>query len=209
MSLAGALESKHSRYTQYKKLYRVSLFGDDDTLASNTNSAYAAMGSTFTNGKRMIFNLNTVFNNVKLSSNARLVLESCNLPTITGVSDYVLLRLVAGTEDIAFDSHKFTMGNPLICTFKSSNQTIMNNDTTLYTLQVPNNFLSKNVIELEIEVPNATSNIDFLTGSPLKNFYLTFVIIDTVEEETEDNTLRPVVSKKYIRDANKAPMHIT
>jgi hypothetical protein len=85
----------------------------------------------------------------------------------------------------------------------------MNNDTTLYTLQVPNNFLCRNSIELELEVPNAASNIDFLTGGPLKNFYITFVIIDTIEEETEDNTLRPIVSKRYIKDGNKIALPIT
>ena len=197
-----------ARYTQYKKLYRVSLYGDDDSLFSNTNSAYST-GGTITNAKRMVFNLNTVLNNERLSANARLVLESCNLPTVTGVNDYVLLRLNAGSTDITFDSHKFTSGNPHICTFRSSNQTIMNNDTTLYTLQVPNNFLSRNVIELELEVPNATSNIDFFTGTPLRNFYINFVIIDTVEEETTDNTLRPVVSKRYIRDGGKIDIPIT
>ena len=208
MSLAGAHDGKHSRYTQYKKLYRVSLFGDDDTLISNTDSAYSTTGTT-TNSKRMVFNLNTVFNNVRLSSNARLVLESCNLPTISGVNDYVLLRLISSSTDVTFDSHKFLSGNPLICTFKSSNQSIMNNDTTLYSLQVPNNLLSRNIIEIELEVSNAASNIDFFTGSPLKNFYITFVIIDTIEEETEDNTLRPIVSKRYIKDGNKIALPIT
>jgi hypothetical protein len=197
-----------SRYTQYKKLYRVSLFGDDDTLFSNSRSAYSTNGTT-TNSKRMVFNLNTILNNERLSANARLVLESCNLPTITGVNDYVILRLITSSTDVTFDSHKFVSGNPIICTFKSSNQTIMNNDTTLYTLQVPNNFLCRNSIELELEVPNAASNIDFLTGGPLKNFYITFVIIDTIEEETEDNTLRPIVSKRYIKDGNKIALPIT
>ena len=199
-----------SRYTQYKKLYRVSLYGDDDKYLSDTNSIYASAGSSFTNTKRMRFDLNTVFNNVRLSSNARLVLESCNLPAISGVSatNYVILRLITSSQDIIYDSHRHIMGNPIICTLKSSNQSITNTDANLYSMQVPINFLSNNFIEIEIEVPTASTSINFLTGS-LSTFYITFVIIDTIEEETEDNTLRPVVSKKYIRDGNKAAMHIT
>ena len=61
------------RYTVHKIFVKISVFGDDDTWISNTNSVYRIDG-TLTNCKRMRFNFNGSLNNVKLSKNARLML---------------------------------------------------------------------------------------------------------------------------------------
>ena len=71
------------RYTKYKRLIKATLFGKDDILESKTDSKYKINGN-FTNCKRCRFNLNGMLNDVLLSKNARLVLESSYLPTITG-----------------------------------------------------------------------------------------------------------------------------
>ena len=45
------------RYTKYKNFVKISLFGDDDTWISNSNSVYKT-DSTLNNSKRMRFNFN-------------------------------------------------------------------------------------------------------------------------------------------------------
>ena len=64
------------KYTKYKKNIRVACFGPDDVWKSNTDSQYKTIGSTFTNGKICRCNLNGALNDVILSNNARLILES-------------------------------------------------------------------------------------------------------------------------------------
>ena len=68
---------------KYKKLIKVTLFGKDDILESKTDSMYKINGN-FTNCKRCRFNLNGMLNDILLSKNARLDLESTYIPTITG-----------------------------------------------------------------------------------------------------------------------------
>ena len=46
------------RYTKYKKLYKVSLFGPNDDWRVKADSQYRTPGSNFSNGKICRFNLN-------------------------------------------------------------------------------------------------------------------------------------------------------
>ena len=46
------------KYIKYKTIAHLTLTGDDDIYASNTNSAYKTNGSTYTNAKLLRFNLN-------------------------------------------------------------------------------------------------------------------------------------------------------
>jgi hypothetical protein len=72
------------RYTVHKNFVKISVFGDDDIWISNSNSVYRIDG-TLNNCKRMRFNFNGALNDVKLSKNARLILESLFIPTITNL----------------------------------------------------------------------------------------------------------------------------
>ena len=63
------------RYIKYKNFVKVSVFGDDDTWISNTTSVYKTE-NTLNNSKRMRFNFTGCLNDIQLSNNARLVLES-------------------------------------------------------------------------------------------------------------------------------------
>lgn len=193
------------RNTKYKQIYRFQLFGDDDILRTSADSVYAT--GLYTNVKLMRFDLKTIFNNYVLSNNARLVLESCNLPNITGATNYVILRMRNSSDDVNFDSKKLSTGNPAVCSFKSSNQTIINSCDTLYNMSITSNFFNKNSIDFEIEV-KATANIDFLTSNPLDNFYISFVLLDVDDELTFDNDLAPPVSKNQILN-NLYKKHIT
>ena len=92
------------KYTKYKTRVKLVLTADDDLFGSNTASTYKTTGSTYTNGKTIRFNLNGAFNDVTLSHNARCIMEACYVPTITGISNYILVRL-----GITFElSFKFT-----------------------------------------------------------------------------------------------------
>ena len=62
-----------------------------------------------------------------------------------------------------------------------------------YSVNVSSNFLSTGYIEFELECPNASSNIDFITNNPLRNFYISLVIVDIDPELTKDLTLAPPI----------------
>ena len=143
----------------------------------------------------MRFSLNNSLNDVKLSQNAKCVLESCHIPNITNMtSNSVLLRINASSEYKTFDTSKKLNGNPIILTtISQSNNLIYNASDTFYSVNVSSNFLSTGYIELELECPNASSDIDFITNTPLKNFYISVVIIDIDPELTKDLTLAPPI----------------
>ena len=186
------------RYTVHKIFVKISVFGDDDTWISNSNSVYRIDG-TLTNCKRMRFNFNGSLNNVKLSKNARLMLESLFIPTITNLVNYINIRVVTSTEDINLDSGKLNTGNPILITTRA-NTMVYNNSELFCNINVPSTFLSQGHIEIELESPVVTAAVDFITGTPLKPFYMTFVIIDQDEEESQDpNIAQTVEYKNYGR----------
>ena len=83
--------------------------------------ASASISGAYTNGKRMRFTLNNALNDLKLSQNARCVVETCNIPSITNLAGkYVLLRLVTSTQDKACDTKKFLNGNPILLSLATS-----------------------------------------------------------------------------------------
>ncbi len=183
------------RYTKYKKLYKVSCFGLNDELRSSSESQYMTPGSSYTNGKTCRFNLNGAFNDVILSKNARLILESTYFPAVTNTtSSYINVRIVTSSEDKIFDTAKQTSGNPLLVTFPSASS-IINNSELFYNFNVPTNFLLKGYIDVEIEVPIVNTNITF-TGGALNRFMLTFVIVDEDDEEIKDPNIAQTVDYK-------------
>ena len=101
------------RYTVHKNLVKIAVFGDDDIWATNSNSVYA-IDTSLNNCKRMRFNFNGCLNSVKLSKNARLILESLFIPTITNLINYINIRVVTSTEDTNLDTNKFNTGNPIL-----------------------------------------------------------------------------------------------
>ncbi len=100
------------RYTKYKTRCKIVLKGDDDVYLNNQNSTYNTTGSTYKNGKPIKFNLNSSFNDVVLSHKAQCIMEACYVPAITGINNYILVRLVTPTNDKALDTKKkFNRGN--------------------------------------------------------------------------------------------------
>jgi hypothetical protein len=187
------------RYTVHKKLYKVSLFGLNDEWRVKGISQYRTPESSVSNSKTCRFNLNGAFNDVILSNNARLILESTYLPSIANVNGYVNLRIVTTSEDKVFDTSKQTSGNPLLVTFPGAGQSIFNNSDIFCNFNVPSTFLSKGYIDVEIEAPGVTIPITYV-GNILDRFMLTFVIVDQDEEEIKDpNIAQTVEYKNYGR----------
>jgi hypothetical protein len=183
------------KYTKYKKSYRISCFGNNDDWRNKADSQYRTIGSSFINGKICRFSFNGAFNDVILSKNAHIILESAYFPTVTNIANYVNIRIVTTTEDSVFDTVKNTSGNPIIVTFPGANQTIINGSEFFYNLNVPTSFLSRGYIDVEVESPVVTANVTF-TGTVLSRFMLTFVVIDVDNEEVQDENLAPKVEYK-------------
>ncbi len=183
------------RYTKYKNLYKVSLFGNHDEWINNADTQYTIPNRFFRNGKRMRFNLNGAFNDVILSKNARLILESAFFPAVTNLFSNVNIRIVTSSEDAVFDTVKQTSGNPILVTFYGAGVPIYNNSELLYNFNIPSTFLSKGYIDVEIEAPVVGTNITF-TGGVLDRVMLTFVIVDEDDEEINDPNIAQTVDYK-------------
>ena len=67
------------------------------------------------------------------------------------------------------------------------------NFTTFFDLSI---YLQNGYIDVMIESPIVTSNIDFFTGNPLNKFFLSLIIIDEDDEPTNDSSLAPSVEYK-------------
>ena len=184
------------RYTKYKTRVKAVLTADDDLYANNAASTYKTTGSSYINGKTIRFNLNGAFNDVFLSQNVRCIMEACYMPSITGIANYIIVRLGTSTNDKALDTKSFNKGFPVIAVFKGTDQTILNCSEFFYNLNVPSNFLQNGYIDIQIESPVVTSNIDFFTGSPLNKFFISLIIIDEDDEVTHDETLSNKVDYK-------------
>ena len=186
-----------NRNIKYKQVCRISLFGDDD-INITTGTQYA-IGGSFTNSKRMRFALNNSLNDLTLSQNARCVVETCNIPSLTNLAGkYVLLRIVTSTQDKTCDTKKFLNGNPILLSMATvttvgSNNILNNASEFFYNINVPSNIFSNGYIDMELEVPGATANIDFVTSKPLKNFFINLIVVDEDAELTKDLTLAPPI----------------
>jgi hypothetical protein len=59
----------------------------------------------------------------------------------------------------------------MLLTFSTTNQTIINGSETFNNFNVPRAFLSKGYIEVEIEAPIVTQEVNFITSNPSNGFY--------------------------------------
>jgi hypothetical protein len=135
-------------------------------------------------------------NNVKLSKNARLILESLFTPTITNFSNYINIRVVTSTEDTNLDLSRLNTGNPILITTRA-NTMVYNNSELFCNIDVPSTFLSQGYIEIELESPVVTTAVAFTTSSAIKPFNMTFVFIDQDEEESQDPYIAQTVEYKH------------
>ena len=166
------------------------------------SGATIAVSGIYTNGKRMRFALNNALNDLKLSVNARCIVEMCNVPSFQNMAGkYVVIRLVTATQDKTCDTKKFLNGNPILLSMATqatlgSTNVLYNASEFFYNINVPTNLFSNGYLDLELEVPSATTNIDFITNKPLNTFFLNLIIVDNDPELTTDLTLAPPIDYK-------------
>jgi hypothetical protein len=188
-----------NRNIKYKTVCRIVLNGGDDLNKNIDSSQYSYNNNGVTNSKRMRFTFNNSLNDVKLSQNAKCVLEACHIPNITNLTNNLMyVRLVASSQNKTYDTAKSLNGNPVILsTIVHSNavspNVIYNATDFFYSLNVSSNFLEKGFLELELECITTTQNIDFITNNPLQFFYISLIIIDEDPELTSDLTLAPPI----------------
>ena len=170
------------------------------TLYGSGASLQAVSSSNISNGKRMRFALNNALNDVKLSCNARCIVENCNIPSLVNMGGkYVLLRVVTSTQDKCADTKKFLNGNPILLSMVTQSTTgatnvLSNASEFFYNINIPTNFLQNSYVDFELECPTATSAISFITN--LGTFYISLIIIDEDPELTHDLTLAPPIDYK-------------
>jgi len=189
-------------YIEYKTVARVQLFGISDMLKNDASSVYKSTGSSFTNAKRLRFNLNGSFNNVRLSQNAKLIVESAFFPSMNHPNNTVIVRLTTGSEDNYMDTYMYNAGDPIILTCLK-NTLFYNPLEILHGMRVPYNILQNGYIDIKIELPYVTSNV-ILSGTVLNEFFLTFIVIDEDKEQTQDPALAPAIN--YSDYTNKTPI---
>jgi hypothetical protein len=188
-----------NRNIKYKQVCRLVLNCNDDLLKSSTNSQYSCTNNAIVNSKIIRFSLNNSLSDVILSQNAKCVLESCHIPNITNLTNQIAyLRLVTSSQNKTYDTTKGLNGNPIILSTMIHSSTVQsnvisNNSDMFYSLNIPSNFLQKGLIDMELECPSATSSINYVTGLPLKTFYISLIIIDEDLELTQDLTLAPPI----------------
>ena len=166
------------------------------------SGATAIVSGIYTNGKRMRFGLNNSLNDLKLSVNARCIVEMCNVPSFQNMAGkYVVIRLVTATQDKTCDTKKFLNGNPILLSMATqatigSTNVLYNCSEFFYNVNVPTNLFSNGYLDLEFEVPSAVANIDFITNKPLNTFFLNLIIVDEDPILTKDLTLAPPIDYK-------------
>ena len=175
--------------------------GASATAVIGTN-AVANVTGVFTNAKRMRFTLNNGLNDLRLSQNARCVVETCNIPSFQNMAGrYALMRLVVSSQDKTYDTKKNLNGNPILLSMATqatlgSTNVLYNASEFFYNVNVPPNIFSQGFVDIELEIPSATANIDFITNKPLSTFFLNLIVVDEDLELTQDLTLAPPIDYK-------------
>ena len=207
------------KFYKYKQVARLSFYGHDDELLNNNSSlsnhfVKGGFGDNdVLNTKTMRFKLDSNIQNILLSSNARLVLESACVPDLfdwdrTGEdwvrdaagdidpskSDGSIIVKIKNINGNNWDSSKQSNGNAvLISSFDSVNgensKRFVNPDTEkLYNISISNNFLRNGIVEFEIFYQMlGQQNIelaDNITNSRgFSDLFLSLVIYDMDEEQ--------------------------
>ena len=189
------------KFFRYKQIARITLFGNDDLLLNDPNSLYKTQlrGGFHTdevNTKLLRFKIDGNLQNLQLSNNCKLVLESVFMPNLYDYDDAAHtfdpdIKNIGNTSlrmkninNNTFDSMN-AYGNTLIISYNNRQDTFFNpNPEKLYNFVIPSNFLRSGHLEFEIiyDMDHAESINDTHIRS-LSFFQVSFVIYDENEED--------------------------
>ena len=166
------------KFFRYKQMCRLNFSGVDDELnnvaSSYYNTKFKLFNNTEVNTKLLRFRINNL-RDIKLSQNAKLILESVYLPTIIDNNldikhnSNIILRLKNISDSNCFDSSNDNNGSPIIFSHsvQSRPQTIVS--TTSTTLNGPLNTYLNNIANTN----KFDNGISFHNPSPEKLYNFT------------------------------------
>lgn len=189
------------KFFKYKQVARITLFGNDDILLNDVNSIYKTnlRGGFHTNEmntKLMRFKLDGNIQNLQLSKNCKLVLESVFLPNLYDYDNTthlfgadkknvgnISLRM-KGINNDTFDSMNAN-GDTLIFTYNNKLDTFFNPyPEKLYNFDISSNFLRNGFIDFELIYDMYHGvNIENENIRSLTFFQISLVIYEENEEE--------------------------
>lgn len=189
------------KFFKYKQVARITLFGNDDILLNDVNSIYKTnlKGGFYTdeiNTKLMRFKLDGNIQNLQLSKNCKLVLESVFLPNLYDYDNTthlfgadkknvgnISLRM-KGINNDTFDSMNAN-GDTLIFTYNNKLDTFFNPyPEKLYNFDISSNFLRNGFLDFELIYDMYHGvNIENENIRSLTFFQISLVIYEENEEE--------------------------
>jgi len=226
------------KFIKYKQVARITLYGFDDLYRDNDSSIFTdVLKSEYytnnlnagvqvgNNAKRMRFQIKGL-DNVKLSENARLCMESINVPMLyDGNNNFKSLGLnIVRMSNLSslncFDSQGNGQTDPVIFTGQtqitqqkigtiSNNGSLLNFSPSpvfynpypemLYNFPISSNFLNNRCIDLTITLQFTAGDFIDLTNDQeyFDLFHISFIVYDLDEEELLLTSTQDVDFKKF------------
>jgi hypothetical protein len=211
-----------SKYIKYKEVYKITLYGRNDAnrlangnssrpsirnerTATETTRYITNIISQYTNSKIYRFNLNHSFKNIAKGS--KVILIYARIPGFLGSSNHRTIRLCGAEGTNCFDTERGLGDNPILCVIGEGGATdvnYFNTDPTLSGVEVPENFLSKGFIEVEISTIAKDGDIGF-PQAEVDDLCLSFIIYEPDEELTKDINLAPEVNLASLAYKQRPP----
>ena len=226
------------KFIKYKQVARITLYGFDDLYRDNDSSIFTDVlkSEYYTtnlnagvqvgkNAKRLRFQIKGL-DNVKLSENARLCMESINVPMLYDRNNnfkslgLTIVRMSNLSSLNCFDSQGNGQTDPVIFTGQtqitqqkigtiSTNGSLQNFSPSpvfynpypemLYNFPISSNFLSNRYIDLTITLQFTAGDFIDLTNDQeyFDLFHISFIVYDLDEEELLLTSTQDVDFKKF------------
>ena len=210
------------KFFRYKQVARLNFIGYDDELINNASSYYNTKFKMFDNNeintKLLRFRIDNL-SDIKLSQNAKLILESVFISTVHDESlnikhnSNIILRLKNINDSKCYNSdnnnysilfsHCFQsrdVPGVAINTYSFDRGLSFTNPSPdkLYNFTVPNNFTNNTIFEFELlYFMRPGINLNVTDKSNFYKFQCSFIICDVDEEELISNDSNTVDLSKF------------
>jgi hypothetical protein len=217
------------KFFRYKQVCRLNFNGIDDELNNVASSYYCTKQKLFDNDeintKLLRFRINNL-SDVKLSQNAKLILESVYLPTINDDEHKIkhdpniMLRLKNVSDSKCYDSSNDNNSSPIIfshCVQSRQHKVVLTDNVLnrnaydngisffnpspdkLYNFTIPSTFTNNSIFEFEI-IYDMTNDVHIIMAedrAEFNNFQCSLIICDVDEEELTSNDSNTVDLSKF------------
>ena len=212
------------KFLRYKQACRLNFMGSDDELnneaSSYYNTKFKLFNNTEINTKLLRFRINNL-RDIKLSQNAKIVLESANISTVEDSSlnikhnSNISLRFKNLSDSNCYNSSNDNNSYPIILAhcFQSIQETgvtvnlinfergvnfLNSSPDKLYNFNIPSNFTNNTVFEFELIYFMRTGiNLTIDDKFSFYKFQCSFVIYEEDEEDLISNDSNTVDLSKF------------